>query len=103
MRFLPGSLRSEARLLLLSRGVRAFGDGVVSLVLPAYLSALGFDAFAIGVLVTATLAGSSILTLPVGFFAHRFNGRALLLAASALMAVTGMAFAFVDGFWPLLL
>jgi predicted MFS family arabinose efflux permease len=100
---LPGNVRPEARLLLLSRGIRAFGDGVVSLVLPVYLSALGFDAFAIGVLVTVTLAGSSILTLSTGLSAHRFNGRALLLAASALMAATGIAFAVVDGFWPILL
>jgi predicted MFS family arabinose efflux permease len=103
MRFLPASARPESRLLLISRGARAFGDGLVSLVLPVYLTALGLDAFAIGVLVTATLAGSSVLTLSVGLSAHRFNGRALLLAASALMALTGLAFAMADDFWPLLL
>jgi predicted MFS family arabinose efflux permease len=102
MRFLPASTRPEAHLLLTSRGVRAFGDGLVSLVLPVYLTALGLDAFAVGVLVTATLAGSSLLTLWVGLSAHRSNGRALLLAASALMALTGLFFAVADGFWPLL-
>src|SRR5687768_11545819 len=103
MRFRSGSARPEARLLLISRSVRAFGDGMVSLILPVYLTALGFDVFAIGVLVTATLAGSAILTLSVGLLAHRFEGRALLLNASLLMFLTGVAFAFVDGFWPLLL
>src|SRR5215207_4783489 len=93
MKLLPGSARPEALLLLTSRGLRAFGDGLVSLLLPVYLATLGFDAFAIGVLVTATLAGSSILTLSIGLFAHRFNGRALLMAASALMVLTGVAFA----------
>jgi predicted MFS family arabinose efflux permease len=74
----------------------------VSLLLPVYLATIGFDAFAIGVLITATLAGSSILTLSVGLFAHRFNGRALLMAASALMVLTGVAFALVQDFWPIL-
>src|SRR5687768_685065 len=103
MKFLPATARPEARLLLASRGIRAFGDGIVSLVLPVYLSSLGFGAFEIGILVTATLAGSSVLTLSVGLLAHRSHGRTLLVAASALMTMTGVAFAVVDGFWPLLL
>ena len=83
--------------------MRAFGDGLVSLVLPVYLTGLGFDPLSIGVLITATLAGSSALTLLVGLSAHRFDGRVLLLTASALMTLTGVAFASFDAFWPLLL
>src|SRR5215207_1508858 len=41
MTLLPGSARPEARLLLGSRGLRAFGDGLVSLLLPVYLAMLG--------------------------------------------------------------
>ena len=37
MRFLPRSTRPEARLLLISRGARAFGDGLVTLSYRAYL------------------------------------------------------------------
>jgi predicted MFS family arabinose efflux permease len=103
MKLLPASARPEASLLLVSRGLRAFGDGLVSLLLPAYLALLGFDAFRIGLLVTATLAGSSILTLGVGFLGHRFSGRTLLSAAALLMACTGVAFSAVQDFWPLLL
>ena len=97
------STGSAAGLLLTSRGLRAFGDGLVSLLLPVYLAQLGLSAFEIGALVTATLAGSSILTLSVGLAAHRFSGRALLLAASALMIATGIGFSLVQDFWPLLL
>jgi predicted MFS family arabinose efflux permease len=94
---------SPARLLLTSRGLRAFGDGLVSLLLPVYLAQLGLSAVEIGALVTATLAGSSILTLSVGLMAHRFSGRGILLSASALMIATGIAFSLVQDFWPLLL
>ncbi|WP_352633901.1 MFS transporter [Mesorhizobium sp. M0145] len=83
--------------------MRAFGDGLVSLLLPAYLAALGFSAFEIGSVATATLAGSAALTLTVGFVAHHFSRRSLLIAAAVLMVVTGTAFALVQDFWPLLL
>ena len=51
------------------RALRAFGDGLVSLLLPAYLAALGLGPFKIGLIATATLAGSSVLTLFVGLLA----------------------------------
>jgi MFS family permease len=101
--FLPEGAAPEARLLLASRGLRAFGDGLVSLLFPVYLAQLGFGAFQIGLLATATMAGSAILTLLVGVYAHRFAGRRLLTAAALLMIATGLAFALADGFWPLLL
>ena len=82
----PASATPEAGLLLTSRSLRAFGDGLVSLLLPAYLAALGHGPFEIGLIATATLAGSSILTLLVGLHAHRLSGRGLLLGAAALMA-----------------
>src|SRR5262245_39686289 len=78
---LPASAAPEARLLLVSRALRAFGDGLVSLLLPVYLAGLGHGPFEVGLIATATLAGSSVLTLLVGLFAHRLSGRGLLLGA----------------------
>jgi MFS family permease len=101
MRLLPRDLRPEARLLLLGRGLRAFGDGFVSLLLPVYLKLLGFSNARIGLLVTATLAGSAALTLGVGFIAHRFGHRVLLIAACVLMIGTGIGFALETEYWPL--
>ena len=100
---LPTSASPEAGLLLVARALRAFGDGLVSLLLPAYLAALGHGPFEIGLIATATLAGSSVLTLFVGLHAHRLPARGLLLAASSLMALTGVAFTLAESFWPLLL
>jgi MFS family permease len=91
-----------ARLLLLSRALRAFGDGFVVLVLPVYLIGLGFTPFQVGLVTTATLLGSAVLTLGMGFVAHRFSARPLLIAASLLMLATGLAFSAVRDFWPLL-
>jgi MFS family permease len=102
MRWLPATASSDAAVLLTSRGVRAFADGFVSVLLPVYLLGLGFDGLQIGAVATATLIGSSALTLLVGFIAHRFRARPLLASAALLMAATGVSFAVVRGFWPLL-
>ncbi len=93
----------EANRLLIAKGLRAFGDGYVCLLLPLYLLELGFSALEVGVIATTTLLGSGLLTLLVGLRAYRFHFRALLLAATALMAATGLGFAFFTGFWPLML
>lgn len=91
-----------ARILVAARGLRAFGDGFVALLLPVYLTRLGFSPFQVGALTTATLLGSAALTLGVGLVAHRIAPRRLLFAACVLMLATGLAFAGVRDFWPLM-
>lgn len=91
------------RKLLAARGLRAFADGYVSLLLPVYLIDLGLTPFQVGVIATATLLGSGALTLLVGLRANRFGARALLVAAAALMCATGLGFAAITSFWPLVL
>jgi MFS family permease len=93
----------EIGLLLAARGLRSTADGMISLVLPAYLLALGYGAVETGLIATATLAGSAVLTLAVGLYAHRTDGRSLLMAAAVLMTFTGFAFAAFEDLWPLLL
>ncbi|HEY2862178.1 MAG TPA: MFS transporter [Casimicrobiaceae bacterium] len=92
----------DVRRLLWVRGLRAFGDGYVSLLLPVYLLSLGLSPFDVGVITTGTLIGSGALTLAVGLHAYRYRYRTLLLAATALMIATGLGFATVTQFWPLL-
>src|SRR5882757_4036224 len=93
----------SVRRLLWVRGLRAFGDGYVSLLLPVYLISLGLTPFQVGIIATGTLLGSGVLTLLVGLHAYRFRYRALLLVAAALMTATGLGFAAITSFWPLLL
>jgi MFS family permease len=100
---LPAHAAPEARTLLLGRALRAFVDGYVAILLPVYLLSLGFGAWEVGLLSTATLLGSALATLAVGAWGHRFPHRRLLLTAALLMAATGLAFANLTAFWPLLL
>ena len=100
-RWLPETT-PDAPLLVTARGLRALGDGFVSVLLPVYLLGLGLTGFQIGAVATATLVGSALLTLVVGFVAHRFAARRLLICAALLMALTGLTFGLVHDFWPLL-
>src|SRR5690606_8956724 len=100
---LPAGAMAQARLLLADGGVRAVGAGFVSLLLPVYLLELGHGPFETGVIATATLAGSAALTLLLGLHAHRASGRSLLIGAASLMMLTGIAFAGLEDFRPLLL
>ena len=90
------------RLLLTARALRAFADGFIAVLLPAYLLALGHAQLEVGFLSTATLMGSALATLAVGRWGHRCSIRRLMLGAAILMAVTGLGFASLSSLWPLL-
>ena len=86
------AMQSYIALLYAARGVRGFGDGFAVIILPAYLSTIGFSPVQIGIVATAALLGSSVLTLLVGFIAPRHDLRNLLIAGAGLMIATGIAF-----------
>jgi MFS family permease len=88
--------------LFAARALRDFGDGFVAILLPAYLLALGFTPFAVGVLATAALLGSAGLTITAGLLGVRLGYRRLLLIAAGLMVVTGFAFAAFSDYAVLL-
>ncbi len=100
---LPAGVAPEARLLLIGRALRAFTDGFVAILLPAYLLALGLGKWEVGLISSATLLGSALLTLAVGQWGHRYPQRRLLLFAALLMSTTGLLLAGFSSFWPLLL
>jgi MFS family permease len=102
MRVFPKTANANAKRLIFAKALRAAADGYVSILLPAYLLVLGFDAFEVGALTTATLLGSAALTLLTSLVTARFGYRLPLLAASGLMVCTGIAFAGFQAFWPLL-
>jgi MFS family permease len=89
--------------LFSARALRDFGDGFVAVLLPVYLTALGFGPFEVGVIATAALLGSALLTLCVGLVGARFDHRQLLLAAAGLMIATGLAYAVVGDYALLLI
>lgn len=88
--------------LLCARAVRDFGDGFVAVLLPVYLLELGLGPLQVGMVATAALLGSALLTVAIGFLGARYDHRRLLLAAAGLMMATGVAFAVIDDYAILL-
>ena len=99
---LPAGAHPSVLPLLKGKALRAFADGYVAVLLPAYLIALGLGTWEVGLLATATLLGSAMATIAIGAWGHKFHQGNLLKCAAALMAGTGFAFAAVSTFWPLL-
>jgi len=101
-RLLPSGVDPEALPLLVARGLRAFADGYMAVLLPAYLLSIGFGTLEVGIVSTATMLGSALATLAVGAWGYRFGGGRLLRCAALLMAATGLGFVGLTSFWPLL-
>jgi hypothetical protein len=86
------SVPANVRLLYMARGIRGFGDGFATIILPAYLTAIGYDPIRIGIVLTASLLGTAVFTLGIGAVAPRRDIRTLMLIGAALMVLTGLAF-----------
>src|SRR5690242_9759332 len=98
----PISLTGDARLLFLTRFVRLFSYGMLSVVLVLYLTGIGLSGQQTGLLLTLTLAGDTVISLALTTQADRIGRRRMLIAGAILMAAAGGAFAFTRSF-PLLI
>jgi MFS family permease len=101
---LAASLRgldANGRLLFAMRILRMFGYGFLAVVLVLYLAALGLDPLTIGIVLTLTLVGDTLISLWLTTNADRIGRRRVLVAGALLMAGAGLVFAATS--WPPLL
>jgi predicted MFS family arabinose efflux permease len=96
-------LRPDARLLFATRSLRMFAYGFLSVVLVLYLAGLGFSEGRIGLLLTLTLAGDTLISLGITLHADRLGRKRMLLLGAALMVFAGIPFALSGNFLVLLL
>jgi MFS family permease len=83
----------DARLLFLARAVRMFGYGALGVILVLYLAAAGLSAGEIGLLLTLTLVGDTVISLFLTTHADRIGRRRTLVIGALLMAAAGVVFA----------
>ena len=101
---LVASLRGldhDGRTLFALRTLRMFGYGFLAVVLVLYLDALGLDALTIGLVLTLTLVGDTLISLWLTTNADRIGRRRVLFVGSLLMIAAGLVFAATS--WPPLL
>jgi MFS family permease len=96
-------LSRDAWLLFLTRALRLFAYGALSVVLVFYLVGVGLTPPQVGLLLTLTLAGDAVVSLALTTRADRLGRRRILLLGSVLMAAAGAVFAASSTFWLLLL
>jgi MFS family permease len=88
----------DTAILFATRTARMFGYGFLSLVLALYLAAVGLDAFAVGLLLSLTLAGDAVLSLVLATRADLVGRRRTLVVGGLLMAAGGIVFALTGEF-----
>jgi MFS family permease len=100
-----GSIKTPPDILCLygARALRGLGDGFAIIILPVYLSAIGFTPQQIGIVASASLLGTAALTLIVGFIAPRYELRNLFFAGAGLIVLTGLIFPATETLAPVLL
>jgi MFS family permease len=97
------TLNVDGRLLFLTRSLRLFAYGFLSVVLVLYLAQVGLSEAKIGLLLTLTLLGDTVISLGITTRADRIGRRRMLILGSALMGLAGIFFAVTGNFWLLLL
>src|SRR5258706_2602434 len=98
---IPTALRTLTRdgwLLFLTRFVRLFAYGSLSVVLVFYLISLGLSESQTGMLLTLTLVGDTVVSLFLTTRADRIGRRRMLIVGALLMAGAGLAFASTKDF-----
>jgi MFS family permease len=95
-------LPRDGRLLFLTRFVRLFAYGFLSVVLVLYLSAVGLSDERIGLLLMLTLLGDVAVSLWVTTEADRVGRRRMLMFGAAMMLMAAIVFACTSSFWLLL-
>jgi MFS family permease len=97
------TLSRDVWLLFVTRFVRLFAYGSLSVVLVFYLVGLGLSEVQTGLVLTLTLAGDVIVSLYITTRADRIGRRRMLIVGSVLMAAAGLAFACTSNLFFLII
>lgn len=97
------ALTIDERLLFATRIVRLFAYGFLSVVLVLYLAQVGLSEAQIGLLLTLTLIGDTLISLWITTRADHLGRRRMLLVGAGLMLFAGLLFALTGNFVLLVL
>jgi len=95
-------LTPDGRLLFLTRAARLFAYGFLSVILVLYLAQAGLSEAQIGLLLTLTLLGDTVISLWITTHADRIGRKRMLWAGAGLMIFAGVLFAVTGNFILLL-
>ncbi|EFJ50190.1 hypothetical protein VOLCADRAFT_89065 [Volvox carteri f. nagariensis] len=90
------SARRDIAVLFLTRTVRLTAYGTIGVILALYLSAIGLGNDQLGILLTLTLLGDSVISLAVTRWADRIGRRFMLISSCLLMVLSGLVYGEVS-------
>ena len=96
-------MKRDGYLLFSTRITRLFTYGFLSVVLVLYLAQVGLSEVQIGLLLTLTLVGDTVISLWITTNADRLGRRRMLMVGAGLMLFAGILFAFSRNFVFLLI
>ena len=89
--------------LLATRAARSFSQALLVIVVPLYVASAGYSTLQVGYLLSIALAGSTGLTVVVGFFSDRYGRKLVLMIIAGLAAIGSAAYALTTQFYVLAL
>jgi MFS family permease len=92
------TLTRDGYLLFATRIARLFAYGFLSVVLVLYLNQAGFSTPQIGLLLTLTLIGDTLISLWITTQADRIGRKRMLLVGAGLMLLAGVVFALTRNY-----
>lgn len=83
------------------RATRSFSQALLVIVVPLYVAAVGYSTLQVGYLLSIALAGSTTITILVGFFSDRYGRKLMMVAIAGLAAIGSAVYALTTQFWVL--
>ncbi len=90
-------LHRDAKLLMVSRGIRAFAFSYLNVVFAIYLDRLGYSTIIIGVIFTVAYLSGALLTAVWGYLSDRFGRRKILMLLALLTIVSNAILILFSG------
>ncbi|MBI2965555.1 MAG: MFS transporter [Chloroflexi bacterium] len=92
----PGWLGRDSFILIAGRGMRAAAMGILSVLIAIYLDLLGLTTAQIGLVLTLSLVGGVVLSVPATIIGDMVGRKRLVVALSLITSFAGIALAITD-------
>jgi MFS family permease len=95
-------LHPDAKLLMASRGIRAFAFSYLNVVFAIYLDRIGYSTVTIGIIFTVAYLSSALLTALWGYLSDRVGRRRILMLLALLTILSNVILIYFTGLFFIL-
>lgn len=91
-------LSDDGKIIFISRGLRSFAFGFISIIIGIYLKEIGIASFQIGLLLSAAILGGALFSILVGRFAVRYGIKQMFLLSSVVSLIGIVLYIFTNNY-----